>query len=108
DSNDDNYRLMEKLEALTIKMDSQFQSLKEEMNEIRDVNRVSKNDDMPMCERRYIQYEELNNDVKNDLEDFKRCIRSMRTIHDQLFDRDDGKTTGVLPNKKSQPINQEP
>ncbi|GJY26929.1 hypothetical protein Tco_0401655 [Tanacetum coccineum] len=26
DSNDDNYRLMKKLEALTIKMDSQFQS----------------------------------------------------------------------------------
>ncbi|GJW27861.1 hypothetical protein Tco_0044736 [Tanacetum coccineum] len=51
---------------------------------------------------------ELNNDVKNDLEDFKRCIRSMRTIHDKLFDRDDGKTTGVLPNKKSKPINQEP
>ncbi|GJW07481.1 reverse transcriptase domain-containing protein, partial [Tanacetum coccineum] len=135
DSNDDNYRLMEKLEALTIKMDSQFQSLKEEMNEIRDVNHVSKNDDTPMCERHYIQYEgnknrnsqdsysyqshydrndsekslaELNNDVKNDLEDFKRCIRSMRTIHDKLFDRDDGKTTGVLPNKKSKPINQEP
>ncbi|GKD89184.1 reverse transcriptase domain-containing protein [Tanacetum coccineum] len=135
DSNDDNYRLMEKLEALTIKMDSQFQSLKEEMNEIRDVNHVSKNDDTPMCERHYIQYEgnknrnsqdsysyqshydrnnskkslaDLNNDVKNDLEDFKRCISSMRTIHEKLFDRDDGKTTGVLPNKKSKPINQEP
>ncbi|GJR31044.1 reverse transcriptase domain-containing protein [Tanacetum coccineum] len=96
------------------------------------------NDDTPMCERHeanYIQSEdyqnqdshnsfsyqsyhdpndseksliELNNDVKNDLEDFKRCIRSMRTIHDKLFDRDDGKTTGVLPNKKSKPINQEP
>ncbi|GKD36780.1 hypothetical protein Tco_1256987 [Tanacetum coccineum] len=51
---------------------------------------------------------ELNNDVKNDLEDFKRCIRSMRTIHDKLFDRDDDKTTGVLPNKKFKPINQEP
>ncbi|GJZ83217.1 reverse transcriptase domain-containing protein [Tanacetum coccineum] len=51
---------------------------------------------------------ELNNDVKNNLEDFKRCIRSMRIIHDKLFDRDDGKTTGVLPNKKSKPINQEP
>ncbi|GJV47021.1 reverse transcriptase domain-containing protein [Tanacetum coccineum] len=96
------------------------------------------NDDTPMCERHEandIQSEgyqnrnshdsyshqsyhdpndseksltELNNDVKNDLEDFKRCIRSMRTIHDKLFDRDDGKTTGVLPNKKSKPINQEP
>ncbi|GJR19155.1 hypothetical protein Tco_0967682 [Tanacetum coccineum] len=51
---------------------------------------------------------ELNNDLKNDLEDFKRYIRSMRTIHDKLFDRDNGKTTGVLPNKKSKPINQEP
>ncbi|GJS03241.1 hypothetical protein Tco_0319749 [Tanacetum coccineum] len=116
-------------------MDSQFHSLKEEMNEISDVNHVSKNDDTPMCERHYIQYEgnknlnsqdsyyyqshydrndsekslaELNNDVKNDLEDLKRCIRSMRTIHDKLFDRDDGKTTGVLPNKNSKPINQEP
>ncbi|GJW12814.1 hypothetical protein Tco_1578641 [Tanacetum coccineum] len=51
---------------------------------------------------------ELNDDVRNDLEDFKRRIRSMRTIHDKLFDQDDGKTTGVLPNKKSKPINQEP
>ncbi|GKE01374.1 hypothetical protein Tco_1389357 [Tanacetum coccineum] len=50
----------------------------------------------------------LNNDVKPDLEYFKRCIRSMRTVHDKLFDRDDGKTTGVLPNKKSKTINQEP
>ncbi|GKA82363.1 hypothetical protein Tco_0789111 [Tanacetum coccineum] len=96
------------------------------------------NDDTPMCERHeanYIQSEDyqnqkshdsssrqslhdhndseksftkLNNDVKYDLEDFKRCIRSMRTIHDKLFDRDDGKTTGVLPNKMSKPINQEP
>ncbi|GJV95082.1 hypothetical protein Tco_1546659 [Tanacetum coccineum] len=49
---------------------------------------------------------ELNNDVKNDLEYFKRCITSMRTVHDKLFDRDDGKTTGVLPNKKSKTINQ--
>ncbi|GJT03211.1 hypothetical protein Tco_0824380 [Tanacetum coccineum] len=32
---------------------------------------------------------ELNNDEKNDLEDFKRCIRSMRTVHDKLFDKDD-------------------
>ncbi|GKB47950.1 hypothetical protein Tco_0898703 [Tanacetum coccineum] len=93
------------------------------------------NDDTPMCERHeenYIQSEgyqnrnsqdsylhqshhdskksltELNNDVKNDLEDFKRCIRSMRTIHWKLFARDDGKTTGVLPNKESKIVNQEP
>ncbi|GJW07231.1 hypothetical protein Tco_1569654 [Tanacetum coccineum] len=147
DSNDDNYRLMKKLEALTIKMDSQFQSLKEEMHEMRNKYqdlrdnhdpKTHLNDDTPMCERHeaiYIQskdYEnqdshnsfsrqshydpndseksltELNNDVKNDLEDFKRRIRSMRTVHWKLFARDDGKTTGVLPNKKSKPINQEP
>nr|GEX17143.1 hypothetical protein [Tanacetum cinerariifolium] len=46
--------------------------------------------------------------MKNDLEDFKRCVRSMRTIHDKLYDRDDGKTTSVLPNKEPKPINQEP
>ncbi|GKA30365.1 hypothetical protein Tco_0716670 [Tanacetum coccineum] len=43
----------------------------------------------------------LNNDVKNDLKYFKSCIRSMKIVHDKLFDKDDGKTTGVLPNKKS-------
>ncbi|GKE44526.1 hypothetical protein Tco_1471810, partial [Tanacetum coccineum] len=53
-------------------------------------------------------FTKLNNDVKNDLEDFKRYIRSMRTVHDKLFARDDGKTTGVLPNKVSRPIDQEP
>ncbi|GKE53991.1 hypothetical protein Tco_1489147 [Tanacetum coccineum] len=51
---------------------------------------------------------ELNDDVRNDLEDFKRCIRSMRTIHDKLYDRDDGKTIGVLPKKMSKTVNQEP
>ncbi|GJR41154.1 hypothetical protein Tco_1216838 [Tanacetum coccineum] len=96
------------------------------------------NDDTPMCERHeanYIQSEghqnrnshdshshqshhdrndseksltELNNDVRNNLEDFKRCIRSMRTVHWKLFARDDGKTTGVLPKKKSKHVNQEP
>ncbi|GJR58556.1 hypothetical protein Tco_1500718 [Tanacetum coccineum] len=96
------------------------------------------NDDTPMCERHeanYIQYvgyqnqnsydsylhqshydpndsekslTELNNDVKNNLEDFKRCICSMRTVHNKLYDRDDGKTTSVLPNKVSKPIDQEP
>ncbi|GKE45762.1 reverse transcriptase domain-containing protein, partial [Tanacetum coccineum] len=104
--------LDDKLEALTVKMDSQFQSLKEEMHEMhKNYNNcggdyASKNDDRPMCERHeanYIRSEdyqnrnshnsfshqslhvpndpeksltELNNDVKNDLEDFKRCIRS--------------------------------
>nr|GEZ22628.1 hypothetical protein [Tanacetum cinerariifolium] len=96
------------------------------------------NDDTPMCERHevnYIQSEgnidrnshdsyfhqshhdpndseksltKLNNDVRNDLKDFKRCIHSMRTVHDKLFARDDGKTTGVLPNKESKTVNQEP
>nr|GEX61590.1 hypothetical protein [Tanacetum cinerariifolium] len=51
---------------------------------------------------------EINNDVRNDHEDFKSCIRSMKTIHDKLYDRDDGKTTGVLPNKESKTVNQEP
>nr|GEU83822.1 hypothetical protein [Tanacetum cinerariifolium] len=51
---------------------------------------------------------ELNNDVKNDLENFKRRIRSMRTVHWKLFSRDDGKTTGVLPNKESKTVKQEP
>ncbi|GKB53936.1 hypothetical protein Tco_0904689 [Tanacetum coccineum] len=32
----------------------------------------------------------------------------MRIVHDKLFDRDDGKTIGVLPNKKSKTVNQEP
>ncbi|GKE48774.1 hypothetical protein Tco_1480032 [Tanacetum coccineum] len=125
-------------------MDSQFQSLKEESNEMRKNynnrggDNASKNDDTPMCERHevnYIQSEgyqnrnshdsyfhqshhdsnnseksliELNIDVKNDLEDFKRCMRSMRTVHYKMFERDNGKTTGVLPNKKSRTVNQEP
>ncbi|GJY97128.1 reverse transcriptase domain-containing protein [Tanacetum coccineum] len=95
------------------------------------------NNDTPMCERQanYIQSEgnkdrnshdshspqslhnpndseksltELNKDVRNDLEDFKRCIRSMRTVNWKLFARDDVKTTGVLPNKESKTVNQEP
>ncbi|GJY95990.1 hypothetical protein Tco_0512351 [Tanacetum coccineum] len=145
-SNYDNSRLMEKLETLTIKIDFQFISLKEELqdmrnkyNELRDGN-ASKNrmnDDTPMCERHevnYIQFEgyqnrnshdsyshqshhdpndseksltELNNDVKNNLKDFKSCIRSMRTVHWKLYDSDDRETTGVLLKKKSKPINQE-
>ncbi|GKD68889.1 hypothetical protein Tco_1322979 [Tanacetum coccineum] len=53
-------------------------------------------------------FTELNNDVRNDLEDFKRCIRSMRTVHWKFFVKDDGKTSGVLPNKESKTVNQEP
>nr|GEW11596.1 hypothetical protein [Tanacetum cinerariifolium] len=99
----DNSRFIEKLKA----MDSQIISLNEELqdirnkyNELREGN-ASKNhlnDDTPI----------IKNDLKKDLEDFKRCIRGIRTIHDKLYDRDDGKTTGVLPKKKSKPINQEP
>ncbi|GJX17047.1 hypothetical protein Tco_0217879 [Tanacetum coccineum] len=147
DSNDDNYRLMEKLEALTIKIDSQFQSLKEEMHEminkyydLRDDHTLKDhmNDDTLICkchEANYIESEcyqdrdshdsyshqshydhndseksltDLNNDVKNDLEYFKRCIRSMRTVHYKLSAKDNGKTTGDLPNKKSKTVNHEP
>ncbi|GKE56457.1 hypothetical protein Tco_1495642 [Tanacetum coccineum] len=64
-SNNDNSRLLEKLEALTIKMDSQFISLKEEIQDmcnkyydIRD-NHASKNhmnDDTPTCERHEANY----------------------------------------------------
>ncbi|GJT01650.1 hypothetical protein Tco_0822819 [Tanacetum coccineum] len=83
------------------------------------------NDDTPMCgrhEANYIQLEgyqnrnsydscfhqshhdlndseksftELNNDVRNNLEDFKSCIRSMRTVHDKLFDRDNQSKTDL-------------
>ncbi|GJS14001.1 hypothetical protein Tco_0408473 [Tanacetum coccineum] len=109
DSNDDNYRLMENLEALTIEMDSQFTSLKEELEDMRNKyydlkdNHASKDDDTPMCERHeanYIQSEErslieLDNDVKQDLEDFKRCICSMRTVHDKLFVKDDQSKTDL-------------
>ncbi|GKC64083.1 hypothetical protein Tco_1096681, partial [Tanacetum coccineum] len=133
-SNNDKFRLMEKLASLTIKMDYQIISLNEELqdmrekyNELRNGNASTNhmNDDTPMCERHevnYIQYEdyqnqnsqdlfsrqshydhndseksvtELNNDVRNDLEDFKRCIRSMRIVHWKLYDIDDHKTTGV-------------
>ncbi|GJV64376.1 hypothetical protein Tco_1475204 [Tanacetum coccineum] len=119
-SNDDNSRLIEKLEALTIKMDSQIISLNEELqdmrekyNELRNGNgsKNNLNNDTLMCERHeanYIQSEgnknqnsqdsysyqshydrndseksltKLKNDLRNDLEDFKRCIHSMRTVH---------------------------
>ncbi|GJZ27663.1 hypothetical protein Tco_0572310 [Tanacetum coccineum] len=115
-------------------MDSQFQSLKEEMHEMRknynnrEDNQASNNnmnDDTPMCDRYEVNsiqsgdYQnrnshnsyfhqshhdpndfeksltDLNNDVRNDLEDFKRCIRSMRTVHDKLFDRDDKSKTDL-------------
>ncbi|GJV69489.1 reverse transcriptase domain-containing protein [Tanacetum coccineum] len=150
-SNNDNSRIMKKLEALTIKMDSHFQSIKEELQDMRDKyydlrdNHDSKNhmnDDTPIYERHeanYIQSRghqnqnsndsyshpshhdrpnsnndsgksltKLINDVKYDLEDFKSYMRSKRTDHDNLFDENFGKTTSVLPNKKSKTVNQEP
>nr|GFA45392.1 hypothetical protein [Tanacetum cinerariifolium] len=88
-------------------------------------NHASRDDDTPTCERHeanYIQSEgyqnrnshdsyshqshhdpndsekpltELNNDVRNDLEDFKRCICIMRTVDDKLFDRDDQSKTDL-------------
>ncbi|GKE60584.1 hypothetical protein Tco_1510951 [Tanacetum coccineum] len=126
-SNYDNSRLMEKLETLTIKIEFQFISLKEELQDMRNKYNEHKygnsskkrvTDDTPMCEcheANYIQSEgyqnryfydpyshqslhdsndseksltDLNNDLKNDLEDFKRCVRSMRTIHSNLYERD--------------------
>nr|GEU39964.1 hypothetical protein [Tanacetum cinerariifolium] len=116
DSNNDNSGFRKKLKA----MNSQIISLKEELEDMRSKyydlrdNYASKNhmnDDTPICERHeenYIQSKELSNDVRNDLEDFKRCVRSMRIVHWKLFTRDDGKTTGVLPNKESKIVNQEP
>ncbi|GJV59962.1 retrovirus-related pol polyprotein from transposon TNT 1-94 [Tanacetum coccineum] len=38
---------------------------------------------------------ELNRDVRNDLEDFKSCVRSMRTVHDTLFNRDNQAKTDL-------------
>ncbi|GJR68772.1 hypothetical protein Tco_0014837 [Tanacetum coccineum] len=105
DSNTDNSRLMEKLKA----MDSQIISLNEELQDICSQNENSHDS---YSHQSYHDFEksltEINNEVKNDLEDFKRCIRSMRTDYDKLYDKDDHKTTGVLPNKKSKTVNQEP
>ncbi|GKD36081.1 reverse transcriptase domain-containing protein [Tanacetum coccineum] len=112
-SNNDSSRFIEKLKAMysqIISLNEELQDISKKYNDLREGN-ASKNDDTPMCERHeanYIQSEELNNDVRNDLKDFKRRIRSMRTVHWKLYNSDDRKTTGVLPNKKSKAINQEP
>ncbi|GJZ93688.1 putative reverse transcriptase domain-containing protein, partial [Tanacetum coccineum] len=96
------------VEAKRPRLNEELQDMRKKYNELRNGNasKNNMNDDTPMCERHegnYIPSEELNNDVKNDLEHFKSCIRSMRTVHDKLFDRDDGKTTDVLPKKKTEP-----
>ena len=96
----------------------ELHDMRNKYNELRDGNASKKpmDDDRPMCERQEVNYihsegyqnriphysyyhhdpgdseksnRELNKDVKNDLEDFKRCIRSMRTDHDKLFDKED-------------------
>ncbi|GKC83596.1 ribonuclease H-like domain-containing protein, partial [Tanacetum coccineum] len=63
-SNNDNSRLMETCEALIMKMDSQFQSLREEMHEMRKnynnhggkhASKNNMNDDTLTCERHEIQ-----------------------------------------------------
>ncbi|GKE34539.1 reverse transcriptase domain-containing protein [Tanacetum coccineum] len=118
-SNNDNSRLMGKLEALTIKIDSQFQSLKEEMHE--KPNYIQSEDYQNRNSYDSFSHQslhdpndseksltELNNDVRNNLKDFKRRICSMRNVHWKLYDNDDRKTTGVLPKKKSKTVNQEP
>ncbi|GJW45179.1 reverse transcriptase domain-containing protein [Tanacetum coccineum] len=124
------------MDSKVISLNEELQDMHKKYNELREGN-ASKNDDTPMSERHeanYIQYEgyqnqnsqdsfshqslhdpndsekpltELNNDVRNDLEDFKRRILSMRTVYWKLYDSDDRKTTGVLPNKKSKTVNQE-
>ncbi|GJY07375.1 hypothetical protein Tco_0374429 [Tanacetum coccineum] len=125
------------MDSQIISLNEELEDMSEKYNELRNGNasKNNMNDDTSMCERHeanYIQSEgyenrnsydlfshqslhdseksltELNNDETNDLEDFKRRIRSIRTIHWKLYDSDDRKTTGILPNKKSKPINQEP
>ncbi|GKA68290.1 reverse transcriptase domain-containing protein [Tanacetum coccineum] len=125
------------MDSQIISLNKELQDIHNKYNEFREGNasKTHLNDDTPMCEHHYIQSEgnedrnsqdsysyqshydpndfeksltELNNDVKNDLKDFKKCIHSMRIVHWKLFARDDGKTTGVLPNKESKTVNQEP
>ncbi|GKA54419.1 hypothetical protein Tco_0753368 [Tanacetum coccineum] len=98
------------MDSKIISLNEELQDMREKYNELREGN-AFKNNDTPMSERHeanYIQSEgyqnqnsqdsfshqsfhdpndseksltELNNDVRNDLEDFKRRIRSMRTVH---------------------------
>ncbi|GJT37435.1 uncharacterized mitochondrial protein-like protein [Tanacetum coccineum] len=98
-------------------LNEELQDIRNKYNELRKGN-ASKNNDTSMFERHEVNYirsedyqnqdshnsfsrqyhhdhndsekslTELNNDVKNDLKDFKIRICSMRTVHDNLFDRD--------------------
>ncbi|GJZ49609.1 reverse transcriptase domain-containing protein [Tanacetum coccineum] len=115
DSNTDNSRFMEKLKA----MDSQIISLNKELQDIPNYiqsegNKNQNSQDSYSYQSHYDRNDsdksltKLNNDVRNYLEHFKRCILSIKTVHCKLFARDDGKTTSVLPNKESKTVNQEP
>ncbi|GKD09709.1 reverse transcriptase domain-containing protein [Tanacetum coccineum] len=85
DSNTDNSQLMEKLEALTIKIDSQIISLNEELQDMRkkyngngNAYKNHLNDDTPICERHeanYIQSE--GNKDRNSHDSF-----SHQSLHD--------------------------
>ncbi|GKC82511.1 reverse transcriptase domain-containing protein [Tanacetum coccineum] len=114
DSNDDNFRLMEKMEALTIKMDSQFQNLKEEMHEIRKNynnhggNHASKNrmnDDTPRCERHEVNsiqlegyqirdsHDSYSHQSHHDLNDFGKSLTEL--VNDVKHDLEDFKVVSV-------------
>ncbi|GJW35897.1 reverse transcriptase domain-containing protein [Tanacetum coccineum] len=113
------------MDSQIISLNEELQDIRNKYNKLRKGN-TSKNNDTPMCEHHeanFIRSEdhqnqishdsysrqslhdpndseksltELNNDVRKDLKDFKRCVRSMRTVHDKLYDRDDGKTTDMI------------
>nr|GEV71953.1 hypothetical protein [Tanacetum cinerariifolium] len=131
------FSLLKAMDSQIISLNEELQDIRNELGE-GDASKNHLNDDTSMCERHEANYihsrgyqiqdsqdsysyqshhdpndsekslTKLNNDVKNDLEYFKRHICSMRTVHWKLFARDDGKTTSVLPNKKSKRVNQEP
>ncbi|GJR06243.1 hypothetical protein Tco_0529227 [Tanacetum coccineum] len=104
DSNTINSRFMEKLKA----MDSQIISLNEELQKIRNkYNELRKENELYSHQSLHDPNDfeksltKLNNDVRNDLKNFKRCIRSKRTVHWKVYDRDDGKTTGVFLTRRA-------
>ncbi|GJR12786.1 hypothetical protein Tco_0795438 [Tanacetum coccineum] len=80
------------------------------------------NDDTPMCERHetnYIQSEGYRNQNSQDSfshqslhdpNDSEKSLTELNndTVHWKLYDIGDRKTTGVLRNKESKTVNQEP
>ncbi|GJT45377.1 hypothetical protein Tco_0954092 [Tanacetum coccineum] len=81
-NNNDNSRLMKKLEALTIKMDSQFTSLKEYLEDMhkkyydfkdKHAFKNCMNDDTPMCERQETNYIQSKVDFCIQKECFELC-----------------------------------